>query len=163
MCMEKQTAETASYHVGRLINMVSHQLKRQMNAPEDEDGLTNMQKLILHHILFESMNYDLFQKDIEKEFEIRRSTATGILQLLEKNGFIIRKSVEQDARLKKIVPTQKAVSLRQQIIGNICYMEALLRKKVAEEDLKVCVRVLEQMSENLLGNEKEIKKGENQS
>lgn len=149
--------------VGRLINMVSHQMKRQINATEDEDGLTNMQKLILHHIMFESMKGDLFQKDIEKEFEIRRSTATGILQLLEKNGFIDRQPVEQDARLKKIVPTEKAVAVREKLIENVHYMEELLRKGVAEEDLDVCVRVLEQMSENLLGNEKEKKKGENES
>ena len=30
------------------------------------------------------MNKDIYQKDIEKEFKIRRSTASGILQLLEK-------------------------------------------------------------------------------
>ena len=54
------------------------------------------------------MKGDIYQKDVEKEFQIRRSTATGTLQILEKNGFIRREPVKQDARLKKLVPTDKA-------------------------------------------------------
>ena len=50
----------------------------------------------------------IIRKDIEEEFQIRKSTVTGILQLMEKNGFIYRESVEKDARLKRIVPTKKA-------------------------------------------------------
>ena len=77
--------------VGRLINTISHQLKRRMCIQEEEDSLTtNMQRLVLHYILFESLKRDIYQKDVEKEFQIRRSTATGTLQILEKNGFINR-------------------------------------------------------------------------
>ena len=91
---------------------------------------------------------------MEREFQIRRSTATGTLQLLERNGFIRRESVQQDARLKKIVPTGKAQNLRERILENIARMEALLKKGISREDLAVCVKVLSQMSENLLGKEK---------
>mgnify|MGYP002980682515 CR=1 FL=1 len=66
--------------------------------------MTNMQRHVLHYILLQSMSRDIYQKDVEAEFQIRRSTATGILQLLEKNGFILRKAEDRDARLKKIVP-----------------------------------------------------------
>ena len=86
--------DPAQDDVGRLINMISHQLKRQMCFHEEESELTNMQKRVLHYILFQSMNKDIYQKDIEKEFKIRRSTASGILQLLEKNGFVTRENVE---------------------------------------------------------------------
>ena len=75
---------------------------------QEESELTNMQKRVLHYILFQSLKKDIYQKDIEKEFQIRRSTATGILQLLEKKRFVIRETVEWDARLKKLVPTAKA-------------------------------------------------------
>ena len=93
--------------VGKIINRISHQLKRRMNCHEEEDSLTNMQRHVLHYILLQSMSRDIYQKDVEAEFQIRRSTATGILQLLEKNGFILRKAEDRDARLKKIVPTEK--------------------------------------------------------
>ena len=67
-------------------------------------------------ILLRTLHTDVYQKDIEEEFRIRKSTVTGILKLLEKNGFIRRESVPQDARLKRIVPTARAESLRPQIL-----------------------------------------------
>ena len=143
------------HDVGRLINTLSHQLKRQMCVQEEEDSLTtNMQRLVLHYILFQSLQRDIYQKDVEKEFQIRRSTATGTLQILEKNGFITREPVKQDARLKKLMPTEKAKAVRQHILDNIRYVEELLAKDIPEEKLTVCREVLMQMSENLSGNEK---------
>ncbi len=37
---------------------------------------------------------------------------TGILKLMEKNGYIYRESAKQDARLKQIIPTEKAEKIR---------------------------------------------------
>lgn len=153
--MEIQDARSSAHDVGRLISRISHQLKRQMCAPEEEDSLrTNMQRVVLHYILFQSMKKEVYQRDVEREFQIRRSTATGILQLLEKHGFIMREPVKWDARLKKLVPTDKAEAVREHILGNIRYVENLLKSGIEEERLLVCVEVLEQMSENLSGDEK---------
>lgn len=160
LCMERAetrvaNARSPAKEVGRMINTLSHQLKRQMCMNEAEDSLkTNVQRLILHYILFQSLSRDIYQKDIEKEFQIRRSTATGALQILEKNGFITREPVKEDARLKKLVPTEKAKGVRKHILDNINYIENLLRKDIDEEKLAVCMEVLDQMSVNLSGDEK---------
>ena len=94
-------------NTGRLIHILSNQMKRR-NASEavGDDGLTTMQKHVLKHILLETMHREVYQKDIEEEFQIRKSTATGILQLMEKMDYS-RESSKKDARLKRIVPTQK--------------------------------------------------------
>ncbi len=137
---------------GKWINRVSHQLKRQMFCEDQQPGqddLTNMQKHILHFILLETMHRDLFQRDLEKEFKVRRSTATGTLQLLEKKGYLYREPVKKDARLKRIVPTEKALKLRGKLLANIRRREAQIRKGISEEDMKVFVRVLKQISSNL--------------
>ena len=156
VCGEKSSGICDCGHdVGRLINTISHQLKRRMSIPEEEDSLrTNMQRLVLHYILFESLKRDIYQKDVEKEFQIRRSTATGTLQILEKNGFITRDPVKEDARLKKLTPTDKAKGVRQHILDNIRYVEGLLAGEIPEEKLTVCREVLQQMSENLSCDEK---------
>lgn len=156
MCV-KETEETFENgrDVGRLINKLSHQLKRRMCIQEEEDTLTtNMQRLVLHYILFQSLKQDIYQKDVEKEFQIRRSTATGTLQILEKNGFITREPEKKDARLKRLVPTEKAKGVRKHILENIRYIEALLAKDIPREKLEVCTEVLELMSENLSCDEK---------
>jgi len=54
----------------------------------ENDDLTTMQKHVLKFILLETMHRDLYQKDIEEEFQIRKPTVTGILKLMEKNGYI---------------------------------------------------------------------------
>ncbi len=155
MCKGKEEAEA---NVGKLINIVSHQLRRQMCCLEGESELTNMQRNVLHYILFNSLDHEVYQRELEKEFQIRRSTATGTLQLLEKKGFIRRESVEQDARLKKIIPTAKATNIRKEILANIRYMEEKLKAGISRENLQICAQVLNQMSENLLGEER--KKGD---
>ena len=151
--MEVQSDYDSTYHVGRMINSLSHQLKRQMCILEEDSGLTNMTRLVLHFIAFQTLERDIYQKDVEKAFQIRRSTATGILQCLEKEGYIYRETVERDARLKKIIPTEKTIELHSHIISNVHYMESVLRQGIPAEDLEVCIRVLEQMSANLAGNE----------
>ena len=93
--------------------------------------LTPMQKHILKFILLETMHRDLYQKDVEEEFKIRRSTTTGILQLMEKNGFIYRESVAKDARLKRIIPTKKAEALREQILENIVQLPVTAKENSA--------------------------------
>lgn len=141
---------------GKWISRVSHQLKRQMSCEEDaeERELTSMQKHILHFILLESLSRDLFQRDLEKEFKVRRSTATGALQLLEKKGYLYREPVEEDARLKRIVPTEKALRLRSRLLKSIRRRETRIRAGIPAEDMEVFIRVLKQISENLSSGER---------
>lgn len=146
-------------HVGKWINRVSHQLKRQMLWPDEPGDLTILQKSILHFILFETMQRDLYQKDLEKEFKVRRSTASENLRLLEKKGYLYRECAKEDARLKKIIPTEKAVCLRGQLLKSIERTEERIRQGIPEEDLKVFFRVLKQISANLSSWEEENKMG----
>ncbi|MBU5481310.1 MarR family winged helix-turn-helix transcriptional regulator [Blautia sp. MSJ-19] len=139
-------------HMGRLVHMLSHQMKRNANSVASaiqNDELTIMQKHVLKFVLLESLHRDLYQKDIEEEFQIRKSTVTGILQLIEKHGYICRESVEKDARLKKIVPTPKAEELRPSLLEHIAFTENHLTKGISEKDVMICKKALCQMYHNL--------------
>ena len=154
--MEPQTEEIKGRNLGKIINKMSNQLKRRYLISEEDIGLTSMQQRVLHFILFRSMKRDVYQKDVETEFEIRKSTATGILQLMEKNGLITRESVARDARLKKLVPTKKALALRTCVLKNIQDAEARMTEGISEEELDLCRKVLLQMSCNLSADEKRM-------
>ena len=87
--MKETEEKLTNMHVGRLIHMLSHQMKRNANSAAsaiENDELTIMQKHVLKFVLLESLHRDLYQKDIEEEFQIRKSTVTGILKLMEKEG-----------------------------------------------------------------------------
>ena len=144
---------------GRIINIVSHQLKLTIFCYAWKDcGLTTMQNRVLHYILAKSLENPVYQKDIEKEFRVSKSTVTEILQLMEKNGFIDRKSSKRDGRMKRIMPTEKAITIQKEVMENIRTVEEKLRAGVDEEDYRTCLKVLKKMSENL-AEEKDHMKG----
>ncbi len=152
--MEKEKENVRDMHMGKLVHMLSNQLKRRDSMEAGPSDLTHMQRLVLRFILLRSLHLDLYQKDIEEEFHIRKSTATGILQLLEKKGFISRESVEQDGRLKRLVPTKKAEGYREKILENIRENEARMEQGISREDYEACKLVLWKVFENLMEEEK---------
>ena len=143
-------------HTGRLVRMLNHQLKRNQKPEEavEDDELTPMQRHILNYILLER---DIYQKNLEEEFQVRKSTVSGILKLIEKNGFIYRESVKEDARLKRILPTKKAEALRPSILEHIHETEIRMTEGVSEQDLFLCKKVLYQMCQNLAEKNRENK------
>lgn len=92
---------------------------------------------------------DIFQKDFEKHFDIRRSTASNILTLMEKNGLIVRESVSHDARLKKITLTKKAEDIHQQVEYAFCKMEQELAKGIDEKELDAFFDTLDKIRNNI--------------
>ena len=135
--------------MARLIHIISRKLKHHQISADDDIGLTPMQKHVLKFILLESLHREIYQKDVEDEFQIRRSTVTGIIQLMEKNGFLYRESVSKDARLKRLVPTKKSEELRNKIIENIIERDQKMTEGISEEELKSCKNVLLKIFENL--------------
>ena len=156
--MKETEEKLTNMHVGRLIHMMSHQMKRDSNSVAsaiENDELTIMQKHVLKFVLLESLHRDLYQKDIEEEFQIRKSTVTGYVQLMEKNGYLTRESVKGDARKKRLVPTEKAEGLRQAILEDIKLSEKRMEKGIPEEDVITCKHVLYQVLQNLIEKHKE--------
>ena len=146
-------------HTGRLVRMLNHQLKRNQKPEEavEDDELTPMQRHILNYILLETLHRDIYQKNLEEEFQVRKSTVSGILKLIEKNGFIYRDSVIEDARLIRILPTKKAEALRPSILEHIHETEIRMTEGVSEQDLFLCKKVLYQMCQNLAEKNRENK------
>lgn len=157
--MQDPDQKIKEMHMGRLIHILSHQMKRHNcgTSFDDTEELTAMQRHVLKFILLESEHKDIYQKDVEEEFCIRKSTATGILKLMEEHGFITREAVESDARLKRIVPTGKAEKVHKFIMEHIHQTEAMLVAGISEEDVLICKKVMCLMYRNLAEEEKAAK------
>lgn len=98
---------------------------------------------------YKNRHRDIFQKDFEKEFDIRRSTASNILSLMEKNGLIVRESVPHDARLKKILLTEKAVQIHLEVDEELRYMEQGLTENISEEELSAFFATADKIRKNI--------------
>lgn len=101
---------------------------------------------------FNNRDRDIFQKDFEQEFNIRRSTASNILSLIEKNGLIKRESVPYDARLKKITLTQKAIDVQSVVDNAFEKLEDTMRQDITDDELQVFFRVIDKINKNLERN-----------
>ena len=90
----------------RRVNNLIFRKINQFHRENEVEDVTPMHEWILSY-LFWHRDEPVYQRDIEREFSITRSTVTNILQLMERKGYITRQSVEQDARLKQLVLTEK--------------------------------------------------------
>ena len=91
----------------------------------------------------------VYQKDIEQVFHIQRSTATGILKLLEQRGAIRRECEEKDARMKRITVTEQALATKKRIDTTIGRVEKQLVKGLTEDEIKTYIELTEKMRRNL--------------
>ena len=117
-------------YIGKDIIVLSNRIKRRMRVAAEALGITDTQGRVLQYIWEESEKREVFQKDIEDEFDIRRSSVTQIIQLLERDGLIVRESVQRDARLKKLVLTEKAIEIQ----SGITTVEEVMKERQESEN-----------------------------
>lgn len=116
-----------------------------------QTGLTEMQSRVIG-FLFMNREREIFQKDIEKEFSIRRATVSVLLQSMEVKKLIRRESVPRDARLKKVLLTPQAEEMAAMANRELRRFEEALREGISDEDLKTFFRVTEQIRSNIEKN-----------
>ena len=116
----------------------------EMEDPEFTEMQGQLLGFLSHH-----PDREICQKDVEEAFCIRRSTASRLLKKLEAAGFITRRSVFRDARLKQVVLTPKAQKLHQQIEQRLDKMEELLTEGISDQELEQFMATVEKLKKNL--------------
>ena len=99
---------------------------------------------------------DVYQRDMETQFGITRSTASKVINLMVQKGLIERQSVPHDARLKKLVLTEKSQEIKRLMDEDHLLFEQALRKGLDEDELQMLFSCLDKMKKNL----KELSKEE---
>lgn len=134
---------------GMIINKISHRLRRRSQAVQESIGISEVQGRILNYILAEGSRRNVYQKDIEEEFDLRPPTASSILRNLEKQEMISRVPDETDGRLKKLIFTEKADTIRLALEKEIVETERRLLDGITDEEQKMFLRLAEKMFHNL--------------
>lgn len=136
-------------HIGKEIIILSTRIKRRMRVASESLGLTDTQSRVLQYIWEQSRKREVFQKDIEDEFGIRRSSVTQIIQVMERDELIVRETVQRDARLKKLVLTERANQIQKTMWGKIWKMGTELEENISSEEKKILLDLLHKISKNL--------------
>lgn len=136
--------------IGLEIRNVANRLKREIHKNFDfEIGRNTGLHAIMIGYIKKNSDRDIFQKDLENEFSMRRSTASRMLRLMEHNGVIARVPVKEDARLKKIVLTKKAITIFDEVNEIAMNMEKKISKDISKEELDVFFSVIDKIKKNL--------------
>lgn len=138
------------FKIGKQVLDVAHQMKVCLDSSFDDKNLNGLQARILGFVEVNDMQgNDVYQKDIEAEFKIRRSSVSSVLDTMEKNGFILRQSVASDARLKKLVLTDKAKQTGQQHRSAVDYFEQYVSLEFTPEEVETLQYLLGKISNNV--------------
>lgn len=112
--------------------------------------LTPVQIVVIKHLI-NNKDSVVYQKDIEKKLGLRKSTVSGILGTMIKNGIITRTDSTNDLRSKEIRLTETGYKLDKVMRKKAFEFEKLLQSNINKEDLEVFYKVTKQIQENLEG------------
>lgn len=140
--------------IGFAVRRLSNAIKRDVEKDCNTLGIEHVKGVNGWAInyFYEIRENDIFQRDFEEKFSIRRSTASRMLKTMEQKGFIERVSVESDARLKKIVLTEKATQNHEKIMESIKKREERLRKGISQEEIEQFFCVMKKLIANMEEN-----------
>lgn len=136
-------------YIGKKINILAKRIHRKIDKEVSQYGMTAVQGRILGFIFRKSDKKDIFQKDIEEELDIRRSSVTSVLQLMEKNGYIKRVSVTEDARLKKIVMTERGLEVQRKVYDSIVNIEESIRNELSNDEITTLVNLIDRLTQKI--------------
>lgn len=127
---------------------LNRKMQRHFATYFSDSQLTCIQGLVLHFIIVESEQRDIFPKDLEEFLEIKGSSVTSLINNLERGGYLRRESLATDGRYKKLVLTKKTREIQEDILRRVYdYMRDMFAG-IPEEDLKTFESVIFQMSKN---------------
>jgi DNA-binding MarR family transcriptional regulator len=138
-------------HIGKEMRIISNLVHRVINQPHgtsaEEESVSGTNCWILGY-LAQNEDRDVFQRDLEETFQVRRATVSKILGLMEQKGLIERCPVPQDARLKKIRLTEKGRRFHLEKVSEFESIESQLVKDIPEEKLKIFFEVCDMIKTN---------------
>ncbi len=142
--------EEKNHFIGRELSRVSHTVHRMVTSSKGhrllDQKLGKTNGWVIGYLAHSKG--DVYQKDIEKEFSIRKSSISKMLSNMEEQGLIVRQSVEGDARLKKLVLTDAALELHEIAEEDMLAQERALQEGIDPDELEVFLKVLRKVGEN---------------
>jgi len=138
--------------ISKRINCLSTKIKREisnLSSISSVEDLSGVNSFIIVFI-YNNKDRNIYQKDIEKEFGITRSTASNIISLMEKKGYVRRVNVDDDQRLKKLELTNLAIDYCENFLKDLRKLNSDLEYGISEEELISFINTIDKIEKNLL-------------
>lgn len=144
--MEFEDRSIENYPMRSMVNL-SRIWHRVIESQMSDLGLSSIQSRLIGYLYCQRQRgKNVFQKELEEEFKIRKSSITSVIQILEKKGVVRRVPVSGDARQKELVLTEEGIILQETVIERLDRLEAIVNDTMTLEERKVwisCIRKIE--------------------
>lgn len=143
--------ESQECHFGREIRIISNLMRRNLDksaALTRSKNITGTGGWLLGY-LNANRDRDIYQRDVEREFSIRRATSSKVITRLEEKGFVRRENVESDARLKKLVLTEEGEKIQQGVCRELDSFDRKLLSVLTEEEQKTLFELLDKIKNSM--------------
>lgn len=131
-----------------IVNLIRHKINGSEKLSVVQKEISRRQAAVIG-IIDEYQGKPVFQKDISRILKIRRSTATSMLQDMERDDLIKRVPVGGDMRLKQLLLTEKAMRFAMMIREEFTMIEETIIRGFSEDEKKQFRNYLEKIKENL--------------
>ncbi|QRM54856.1 MarR family transcriptional regulator [Sinorhizobium sp. BG8] len=128
------------------LSRVSRKMRALFDARVKERGLTLARARTL---LILSRRGALTQRELADELDIETPTLVRLLDGMETQGFIERRSVEGDRRAKQIVMTNHGQSVAAEVSQLASELRTDVLKGISAEEMAAALGVLQKMTENV--------------
>ena len=132
------------YQLKTLINLLHRNIEKNY-CPFNKPKVSIVQFQILHYLI-ENEGKDIYHKDIEKKFDLRKSTVSGIIQNMEKNDFIIRESIGNQKKIKITDKTKNEAKKHKEMFIEF---DEKIKKNIDKKKLEIFFEVIEQIKKNI--------------
>lgn len=136
--------------VGYWIFATAHEMQRRMNEELSAHGITLRQWEVLVWLSFSGENS---QSELAQRMHIEAPTLVGVLDRMERDGWIQRVPDEHDRRKKMIRPTEQVESVWARMVECAKRVRREATAGLLGEDLSKVRDVLAAMRRNLAGDE----------
>lgn len=141
------------YSIGREIHVLSNRVCRYLDNSKElrhiEEATGKNTWIIGYIAQKEKEGIAVYQRDMENQFGITRSTASKVVNRMVKKGLIERQSVPEDARLKKLVLTERSREIHQRMTAEFRDMEESLVDGFSGEEIEQLRDYLQRMKYNI--------------
>lgn len=134
--------------IGPRVRLLSHSIRLAIDRNLTEMDLTGQQSFVLRY-LSEHEDSVVYPKDIERRFRLTHPTVSGILQRLERKGYIICVPEPNDRRCKRITLTPAAREVQMDIWRHINDMEQTMTRGMRQDEIETLLRLLDLAAQNL--------------
>jgi DNA-binding MarR family transcriptional regulator len=134
--------------IGKILQSTANRFRRLGDENLLKQNVTLSQLRVLAFVSKRKENF-VYQRDLESVFQIRRSSVAGILKNMEKSGILIREDSMEDARVKRILLTDKGKELDRDLRHFLHSLEEDMLCGFSDEEKESLRSMLLRMNENL--------------